>query len=772
MNKLLAFTIIPFLAAGCSNPEPAPKAEMVSKNIELTMASHFGENFGDDTYKDSCLYSDYWFLNDSTSVNYELALMSSMTCGASYANSTDVDGSKITNFLKEAGYSKIEENKYFSENVKLENSIGVIAAHKYIKDEDGKLYALLAVFPRNAGYGAEWAGNFNIGKTGVHEGFLEARDEILRFTKQYIAKNHLKGEIKLWSAGYSRGAAAANLFGGYLADNPAYLGSKVTLPSSNIFVYTIGTPRVIPSGLNKSDVLNVAGARGEGYLDTEVASYTYTGEQGTINPEADQYKCVHNFIAVGDYITKLPPASWGFTRYGQSEQVLYGSPEMLTYLDVLSHETAEKFEDGKNYATEISKKSFDLEKLEVVELNEKISPDSLIEERLNALMNLAGSRADLVDQHYAEVLGAVTSIFGLDYSGYSNIMSDDLGSVAGALLSNYMTYAAEKLNAATDEEGVAHVLMDIMELAGKKITDRATYSDQQFLADFLDYLINDSVAGEENAVARSEKIASLIPEPINEVYTGLLAYAKEKALAPHTVDELVYLLASYITDNKTNLNVMMLVMLLATQIPADTVNLLANFTGKEYPEDMDPTTKAFTVVVDLMDCCVNGMGEGEGHISADAYRGTLFMAAGFALMSTPNLVKLIMNGSHDTEGNLVNYDPVPLSVLAKDILTLALPKDESGKQLTLKETADKTLSDLLAKGRSEKNGKYVDYLMEHPSEVRDILVTVLFNPGEEYSLSNDITNAYTFIDTIQFLFPAHNHEMYVCYLKTKVIVNQ
>ncbi|MEG2679954.1 MAG: hypothetical protein RR949_08415, partial [Oscillospiraceae bacterium] len=116
---------------------------------------------------------------------------------------------------------------------------------------DGKEYTLLAVVPRSAGYKKEWAGNFRVGDgtgtgNGVHEGFADARKIVLDFAKQYVTDHHIGGDVKLWTAGYSRGAGVTNLVSAALIDDPNCLG--FTLKPENLYSYTFGTPSTVPAG--------------------------------------------------------------------------------------------------------------------------------------------------------------------------------------------------------------------------------------------------------------------------------------------------------------------------------------------------------------------------------------------------------------------------------------------------------------------------------------------------------------------------------------------
>ena len=779
--RLLSLLLLPSLIIGCSpssnnNNKGSSSSEeeivddgIVNKNVEVKMVSHFSEDFGNTEYTDTCLYNDAWFLEDSTTINYDVAVLSAMTGGMSYSNDLDNNGTKITSFLNEVGYTNIEKNQYYITGTKLEDSIGVVIGSKVIKDSNHKPYTLLAVFPRNAGYGAEWVGNFNMGTSGIHQGFLLARDEVLRFMKHYIDTHQITGELKIWSAGYSRGAATINLVGGFLAEDNGYFGNNVSITPNNVHIYTIGTPRNVPTTVSKQVALSVSGPRGTGYLDTNVPAYTYQG-QGNINPIDNKYNCIHNFVATGDYITKLPSADWGFTRYGQTIEITYGEEDMLNYLKELSPETAEKFKD-KNYTTQLSTKSFDLQTFEIVDTNKKISPDQMIEQRISALTALAGQRDQIDNTHYLEVLGAVTAIYGTDWNTFYQGVMGDTTSLMKAGMYNYFSYVQEETKL-EDKEAVSEVLKQFMTLAGKRQESEEVYTDQQFLSDLLDYLINDYQTN-ENARARTNKIAALLPEAFRPILIELMEHAKTNNIQVHTADDVIYLLASYIKEHDDNSIINALITLLMAKFPDQYVSLVAMFLHKTYDEE-DETAKKRHIIRDLIVSFVDGIQDEDGNTVATAEQMrylVLSLVGSMTLSDYPNIKNLILNGAY--EGNTdypdgkVHNDPVPLSEVVDELLTLMMDKDEEGKRLSLKAAADKSLVEILTKGKSETNGKYVDILLNNLDDARKIVIEVLLMPGAQYSLRNDIDNAVTLIDMIQFLFPAHNHEMYISYLKTK-----
>ena len=75
-----------------------------------------------------------------------------------------------------------------------------------------------------------------------------ASDIVLSFAKEYVEKYVISGDIKVWTAGGSRGAGVINVVGAHLLnDTAAALGDAVTLTPDNLYCYTFGTPRTADS---------------------------------------------------------------------------------------------------------------------------------------------------------------------------------------------------------------------------------------------------------------------------------------------------------------------------------------------------------------------------------------------------------------------------------------------------------------------------------------------------------------------------------------------
>lgn len=227
-------------------------------------------------------YSDHYF--DGSAYNYrdDLARVSLGLAGAA--------GTKefFSELAPQLGLKNVAYDYWMTHDTE-RDSIGVSVGTKKLKDDKGT-YTLIVAPVRGSGYHQEWAGNVNVGYSGEHLGFAIARDKALDFLKGYIKDHNIKGRIKLWTVGYSRGAAVANFIGGALDDayaadaasvNPI-LGEDVSLAPEDIFIYTFET---------------VLGAD-----ETKV--------------QDKKYDNIHNIINPSDLVTAVPFREWGFARYG------------------------------------------------------------------------------------------------------------------------------------------------------------------------------------------------------------------------------------------------------------------------------------------------------------------------------------------------------------------------------------------------------------------------------------------------------------------------
>ena len=234
-------------------------------------------------------YSDEWFTKSAYKYNHELAVVSmALTqCSFAAANSeTDFSDAwkNAKDLLNQCGFEKFMANND-AKTMPGGHTIGAVAASKQLVDNGGT-YTLVALGIRGHNYGQEWASNFLVGAEGDHAGFVDARDKVLSFLRQYIASQGITGRVKIWTTGFSRAAATANMLSAQL-DDGIDLGNGVTTTPHDVYCYTFETP------------------------------------QGTVDPNArlPRYRNIKNIMNPNDLVPLVGPSEWGFTRYGEDYYV-------------------------------------------------------------------------------------------------------------------------------------------------------------------------------------------------------------------------------------------------------------------------------------------------------------------------------------------------------------------------------------------------------------------------------------------------------------------
>lgn len=263
---------------------------------EKTVTAHY--NMEREFHRDF-KYSDHYFDGSAYTYRDDLARVSLALSGV--AGRVEY----FNEFAPQIGLKNVAFSKWMTQDTE-QDSIGVSVGTKKLRDSKGE-YTLIVAPIRGSSYHQEWAGNVNLGYSGEHLGFAIARDKALNFLKDYIKKQGITGRIKLWTVGYSRGAAVANFIGGALDDayavekstnvNPI-LGKKVSLAPEDIFIYTFET---------------VLGADEK-------------------NVQDKKYDNIHNIINPSDIVTAVPFREWGFARYGVDHFTpVKGDPDYETY---------------------------------------------------------------------------------------------------------------------------------------------------------------------------------------------------------------------------------------------------------------------------------------------------------------------------------------------------------------------------------------------------------------------------------------------------------
>ena len=259
-------------------------------------------------YVDYYTYSDEYFKHSGREYDPHLATLSFSLAVASVSSTREPfteegyrnKSRNVTAFLEDTGFSDIKINHDYTVKP-TKDSLGIVCAHKQII-ENGKEYTLLAVIPRSAGYEAEWGNNFVLGADGNAAGFDTCAQRCIDYANEYISEYGITGDIKVWSVGYSRGAAIANVIGGKLIDAPEALGESVVLSGDDLYVYTCGTPLA---------------------ADTDN------------DPRNDKYACIFNHYLETEFASAMAPTDMGFDRYGV-DFILYDEEKYDSMLDNLA----------------------------------------------------------------------------------------------------------------------------------------------------------------------------------------------------------------------------------------------------------------------------------------------------------------------------------------------------------------------------------------------------------------------------------------------------
>ena len=432
------------------------------KKGEFTYAPH---TYTDGDLTDIYYYTDGVFSGVSTDYNEHLATMSMILAAASISSQEpdatyDIKSQNLINLFREWDFTGYDVNEYYTQKP-AEQTMGVGIAYKVI-GEGEDAYTVLAIVPRSAGYEKEWAGNFTVGKEGTHQGFTTGRDIILDFASKYVEENayKFKGEVKVWTVGYSRGAGVANLLAAYLTDNNEALGVKVE--KENIFAYTFGTPSTV--------------------------EYATEEEKAALE---SNYMNIHNRYSTYDIVTYAPFKNWNFTYYGTTKlfdvQNAEKKAEMLKFLEktnktIYDIYTAEGSDaDPDNFAPvmlQIQSDEYGMG-VSIVPADPSYgiptTQQEFLDSRISFLVdNLVPDRETYVDGGYQYALQCLTSLyFGLD-AEQSALLFEGMSHDATILAAVYYCYFVSNfyLDKADNLAFTASILIDSLPMI------------EQYLAEF------------------------------------------------------------------------------------------------------------------------------------------------------------------------------------------------------------------------------------------------------------------------------------------------
>ena len=744
-------------------------------------------------------YDDKWFTEDadelSESTEEHLLVLSSIAVGTTISDSNS-SRKNVTEMLQDMGFTDINYNRYCLANEKLDMSMGVTIGQKKITTSDGA-FTLLAVFPRSGGYENEWAGNFVLDESGAHAGFKAARDEILRYMKFYI-KYYCgsETEFKVWTVGYSRGAATANLLAGFLSDDPGYFDDSKHKPlfnTSNVFAYTFGTPLSIDENTTKGEALSVSSARDEYGHDTEGYAFVYSAADADdpVKPENGRRNII-NVYHDGDYFALLPLKGWGFTRYGRQTELSYivddfGDGPMIALLNDIHPSFGEAYKNG-NYDTYLSQKTFDLSTLTLVDdySAEKISFVELLEEREKGLVKLVPTRGQYVNE-YQNIISPMMEIVG---SEFMNMKEGGFNVSASALiktgLSVYGAYAIDSVKQGkdmSDAEAATIVLESLVKFLSGKTISLSNRKPDAGLSILLQSTVNDPVA-----MAKIRGLIATLDEKgtfddlVSEAGIGItsadpLLYFVNDLIDTTTgsdpvysVDDIIRVVCTVILDHyKYDPEFKAVVSGLSAKLSGSAVETYLPLLVADYVEDTDMET----VIMTIVEGCAHGLYEtghehtGDPDISASEFRKSMAYVAVFALQimasdvlpaSEYPLIIALISGTDSKETKDMKFTD-----LTAEFLKLLV-----GKDTTVADYADKAIGDLLDAVSNDFRhdfSKNIEIVKTNPEPIRKFVTAVLFAPRDHYDFSADIRDAATLYDRIDLIIVSHFLEQYITYLQ-------
>lgn len=437
-----------------------------------------------------------------------------------YEQDTSNGAQNVKAFLSNMGFEDVEANEWYSHEMQ-EDSVGVSVGHRTI-NANGKTYTLLAIIPRSAGYRQEWAGDMNVEKGDIHKGFKEARDEALRFTKQYINKHNINGDLKVWIAGHSRGGAVSNVLGGFFAGGGiSYFGNSVSITPDDVYCYTFATPRTIRQDASNNEVLSVDAARAGVYVyDTPGEAYQFTGG-GIIEPVDDIFDGIRNYPFSYDLVTYLPLDQWGYTYYGDICEYEDVTEDMMKeQLKALDGNVYEKYVKESS-AADFHEKTFNIADLSVEDVPLGLSGEEgmsvFIQDRLLQGLQHFDTVEKFVDDGYQEALSSYFAAFFMMQPIFDEIEGVE-SLIVQPMLFSYLDFAARKLKSdgrTNDEmEAAAIALLEIIEFAIDDSRNINSYNADGFVVDLANFVKENK---DKEAVA---KIKDAITKAIPPNYAG------------------------------------------------------------------------------------------------------------------------------------------------------------------------------------------------------------------------------------------------------------
>ena len=651
-----------------------------------------------------------------------------------YEKDFSVSARNVTDFLTAAGFEDVETNRYYTLE-KQENSMGAAVGRRTVT-AFGHVYTLLAVIPRSAGYKQEWAGNFTVGDGDLHEGFKAARDEVLRFMKQYMDKHGVTGELKIWLAGHSRGGAVSNLLGGFLAGGgAAYFGGRVSLQPEDVYCYTYAAPRCVMTEAGRREELSVASARAEAEYAADTPGEAYVpGADGLTNTQDAIYGGIRNYIFADDAIPQLPPADWGLTHYGTdlpAAQEGISAEDMLAELKMISPRSYKTFTEGGDFRN-FEWYTFNLAKLSLVPdpaSHDARTMGKFMTTRVPGLMAGCETAEQYLEEGYQETMRHGGALIGLLMSYPKDPLELNVMSYIRPAVLLVLSYAAERMQAErgaqSETEGVVMALEDLLGWLIGRTIDHGTFTVDDFLEIAVSWLVEHENDPLGEAVLGA--LEGAIPEKASGVISAMLGgFHKENSLfKPVPAAEAV---RAYLKACAAG--------------PDPECSAAAAF-----PTAKDARSLLYTAAPLILSFSDYGLGD-----LGDALKDNGSHLFGGLV---EKLLPLLLTGT-DAEGNRIVYASV--SEAADEGLKQIL-EDVVG---TLAEDAGVHVGSAYQK----LIRRHLDGLKERAGQMRKtVSYFLLYTKGEPYSTAQALANACTLAVNAKIIPSAHYNEGYTAWLR-------
>ena len=715
--------------------------ETINGNYQF--ASNEGNNIQNQNsfeYRDDC-FTRSSFLGckhlEVLSIQVASASVSYYDMEDKYETDPSENAHNITKFLEDMKFNDISTNNYYKKE-KHENSMGVAVGHKCIV-QDGNEYTLLAIIPRSAGYQQEWAGNFTVGDGDIHKGFKLARDEILRYVKTYIEDNNITGDLKVWTTGWSRGAAVSNMIGGFFAGGGIeYFGENVTITPEDVYCYTIGTPKTIKDGLDKNEELSVSGSRTESEYtdDTQGESFQYN-KGGNVSAKDSIYSGIRSIVSPDDAFSLLPIEEWGFTNYGEIiplNKALSSESDMMEELNSISEYVYSQYIINSEIK-KFKNKTFDLKTLSIVDASGITSPTDFLKQRIKGLLEVSNTNKEYQDNHYQDALKSIAGTFGMSEAlfksgnGISEIETSDL---IEALSYSYLAYASEQLQkegkAENETEAIAIAIEELLtNFTGEEI-DNTSFTIDDLIRIFAKYISDNENEPISDKVVSG--IISFVPEENRWFFNAFKSFDKNNT-----------------PDHEVTAEEGLKAFIKACYYGADPD---CNYAGT-YDEPIQVRNLlCMTMVIALsseMPEIISLFSDEHGQVTGKAAKFE------DALEIVLNKIKTVKNG----EGTIIKtYSN--MSEVADDKIVNLLDK-------VLIELIDKS-EDLYGEKFKNEFERQVNTLKENITEAREALTSLMFYLDDGFNTKEMIDNIVTFVDNAMLIPTIHYNEIYLAYART------